>query len=101
VADLALGDELGQCADSVLDRGVGVDAVLLVQVDVAGAEAPQGTVDRGADVGRAAVEDPGAAAGVGDHAELGCHHDLVAAAFDGAAEEFLVGVRAVDLGGVQ
>jgi hypothetical protein len=101
VADLALGDQLGQGADGVLDRGVGVDAVLVVQVDVVGAEPPQGAVDRGADVGRAAVEVAGAAAGVGDHAELGRHHDLVAAAVDGAAEEFLVGVGPVDLGGVE
>jgi hypothetical protein len=80
---------------------LGVDTVLVVQVNVVGAEPPQRTLDRGADVGRAAVEDTGAAAGVGDHAELGRHHDLVAAAVDGAAEEFLVGERPVDLGGVQ
>jgi hypothetical protein len=101
VADLAPGDQLGQGADGVLDRGIGVDAVLVVQVDVVGAEAPQGAFDRGADVGWAAVEDTGAAAGVGDHAELGRHHDLVAAAFDRAANELLVGVRPVDLGGVE
>jgi len=101
VADLALGDQLGQGADGVLDRGVGVDAVLVVQVDVVGAEPTQRTLDRGADVRGAAVEDTGAASGVGDHAKLGRHHDLVATASDGPAEEFLVGVRPVDLGGVE
>ena len=43
---------------------------------------------------------PWLATGVRDHAELGGEHDLVAAALDGPADEFLVDVRAVDLGGV-
>ena len=100
VADLALGDELGQGADGVLDRRVRVDAVLVVEVDVVGAEPLQRTLDRGADVRGTAVEVPRAAAGVGDEAELRRQHDLVAAVLDGAADEFLVGVRPVDLGGV-
>jgi hypothetical protein len=37
---------------------------------------------------------------VPDQAELRRHHDLVAAPLQGAADEFLVGVGAVDLGGV-
>jgi hypothetical protein len=74
--------------------------VLVVQVDVVGAKPPQRTFERGADVGRAAVEDTGASSGVGDHAELGRHHDLVAAVLDRAADEFLVGERPVDLGGI-
>jgi hypothetical protein len=37
---------------------------------------------------------------VGDEAELGRQHDLVASAPDGAADELLVGVGPVDLGGV-
>ena len=92
--------QLGERADGVLDRRVRVDAVLVVQVDVVGAEPPQRALDRGADVGRAAVEAPRAAAGVGDEAELGRQHDLVAAALHGPADELLVGVGAVDLGGV-
>ena len=43
---------------------------------------------------------PGPAAGVGDHAELGGEHDPVTVSLQGAPEEFLVGVGAVDLGGV-
>src|SRR3954468_4010320 len=50
---------------------------------------------------RAAVELAGGAAGVGDEAVLGGQHHLVAAAADGPADELLVGVRPVDLGGVQ
>ena len=41
VAYLALGDQFGDGADGVLDRGVGVDAVLVVEVDVVGAEPAQ------------------------------------------------------------
>ena len=43
---------------------------------------------------------PALAAGVGDQAELGGQHHLVPAALQRAADEFLVGVGAVDLGGV-
>ena len=100
VADLALGHQLGQRADGVLDRRVRVHPVLVVEVDVVGAEPPQRSLDRGADVGRAAVEVPRAAAGVRHEAELGRQHHLVAAALDGPADELLVGERAVDLGGV-
>ena len=38
VADLALGDELRQGADGVLDGGLRIDAVLVVQIDVVGAQ---------------------------------------------------------------
>ena len=43
VADLALRDELGHRADGLLDRRVGVDAVLVVEVDVVDAEAAAAT----------------------------------------------------------
>ena len=98
--DLALGDQLGQRADGVLDRRVRVDAVLVVEVDAVGAEPLQGALDRDADVRRAAVEHPGATAGVRDEAELRRQHDAVATSLERAADEFLVGVGTVDLGGV-
>ena len=100
VANLALGHQLGHSADGVLDRSVRVDPVLVVQVDVVGAEALQGALDRGADVGRAAVEDAGPASGVRHQPELRRHHDLIAAALDGPADQFLVEVRAVDLSSI-
>ena len=59
VPDLALGDQLGQRADGLLDRRVRVDPVLVVEVDAVGAEPLQGALDGGADVRRAAVEHPG------------------------------------------
>src|SRR5207244_9307660 len=54
-----------------------------------------------ADVRRTAVEDARAAAGVRDDPELRRQHHLVAVAPDGAAHEFLVDERAVDLGRVE
>ena len=49
---------------------------------------------------RAAVRRARPAAGVRDESELRGEHDLVAAALQGPADELLVGVGAVDLGGV-
>ena len=71
---------------------VRVDPVLVVEVDAVGAEPLQGALDRGADVRRAAVEHPGAAARVRDEAELRRQHDLVATPLEGPADELLVGV---------
>ena len=50
VAHLALLDELAHRADRLLDRNVGVDAVLVVEVDVIGAQPLQRAVDRAAHV---------------------------------------------------
>ena len=41
VQHLALGDQIGDGSGGLLDRGVRVDAVLVVQVDVVGAETLQ------------------------------------------------------------
>ena len=101
VQDLALGDQLGEGADRVLDRGVRVDAVLVVQVNAVGPEPLQRALDGGPDVRRGRVEYAGALAGVRDEAELRRDRDLVAMPLQGAADEFLVGVWAVDLCGVE
>jgi len=75
--------------------------VLVVQVDVIGAEPLERSLDGDANIRRAAVEDTGAAAGVRDDAELRSQHHAVAATLDGAADEFLVGIRTVDFGGIK
>ncbi len=99
VTDLALDDQLGQRADGVLDGRAAVDPVLVVQVDVVGAESGQRAFDRGANVGGAAV-DAGRTARVGEDTELRRPHHLVAAAFDGATDQLLAMERSIDLGGV-
>src|SRR6202022_3222320 len=100
VADLAFGHQFGNGADGVLDRGVAVDAMLVVEVDIVGVETSQRSFDGGADVRRAAVEGARATTGVGDHAEFRCEHNLLAAPLQGSADEFLIGVGPVDFGGV-
>jgi hypothetical protein len=99
VADLAFGDQFGQGAGGLLDGGVRVDPVLVVQVDVVGAEPPEEALGCGADVGRLLSVTPGPPP-EGDESELGGHHDLVAAALYGLSDEFLAVERAVGLGGV-
>jgi hypothetical protein len=58
VADLARLDLPGQRAGGLLDGRVRVGPVLVVEVDVVGAESLQGGVDRAADVRRGAVVPP-------------------------------------------
>ena len=50
MADLALGHELGENSDHLVDRRLRVDAVLVVEVDVVGVESPEGSLQRDADV---------------------------------------------------
>ena len=65
-----------------------------------GAQSLQGPFDRGPDVGGGAVHGAGSTAGVGDQTELGGDDDVVAAAGDGLADDFLAVEGAVDLRGV-
>jgi hypothetical protein len=101
VAHLALLDELLHRADGLLDRDRLVDAVLVVEVDVVDAEALQRGLAGLAHVVRLAVDAEIAAVLAALVAELGGEHDLVAAAGDRAADELLVGERAVHVGGVE
>ena len=101
VPDLALGDELGERTDGLLDGGARVHAVLVVQVDVVGVEPLQRALDGQADVLGAAVEAARAVAAVQDRAELRRDHHLVPATGERASEQFLVQVRPVHLRGVE
>src|SRR3954454_6614238 len=100
MAHLAFGDQLAQRADRLFDGRVRVDAVLVVEVDVVGAEPLERAFDRGLHIVGAAVDDAGTAARVGDETELRRHDDVVAPAPDGLADNFLAVEGAVDLGGV-
>jgi hypothetical protein len=76
--------------------------VLVVQVDVVGAEPLEGALDRCPRVVRVPVQGAAAvAAAVREQPELRRDHHVVAAAGQGAAEQFLVLVRTVDLRGVE
>ena len=76
VADLARPDQLAHRAPGVLHRHGAVHPVLVVQVDVVGAEPLQGRVTGLAHVLGPAVDGP-AAVGQPLVAELGGQHDLV------------------------
>ena len=101
VAHLACAHQLGHGADRVLDRRVGVDAVLVVEVDRVDAEPLEAGLAGLAHVsGRPSkpVMAPSAAA---HDAELGGEDDAVALALEGAADQLLVGTAAVHVGGVE
>ncbi len=102
MADLALGDELGHRADRVLDRRARVDTVLVVEVDALDSQPPERCLARLPHIRGAAVDrPPGRIAGFEPDAELGRQEHLLAAVGDRAADEFLVGVRPVHVGGVE
>jgi hypothetical protein len=100
-ADLPLLHELGHRPDRLLDWHLRVDAVLVVEVDVIGAEPLERRLAGAADVLGGAVDAEAVAALVADVAELRGEHDLVAPAADGVADEPLVGERAVHVGRVE
>ena len=81
---------------------VGIDTVLVVEVDVVGAEPSQRAVDGAADAGRVAGQPAGwDAVLLEGEPELGGDDDVVAVRLEGFADDVLVGERPVDLGGVE
>jgi hypothetical protein len=103
VAHLAGRDQLRHRADGLLDRRVGVDTVLVVEVDVLHPEALQRGLTGSAHVGGTAVDRAPRRILVELEldAELGRQEHLLTTAGDGASDEPLVGVGAVHVGGVE
>ncbi len=101
VANLSLGDQLGHGADRLLDRHAPVQPVLVVEVDVIDAEPPQRRLAGMANVLGPAVDGEAAVPVTGGEPELGGDDDLVATALHRPPDQFLVGVGAVDVGGVE
>src|SRR6476619_3208186 len=96
VPDLPLLNELLDGAGDVLDGNVGVDAVLVEQVDGVGAQPPQRLLHGAPDRVGTAVEAPRLAGGELE-TELGGDDDLVTDRFERLADEFLVREWPVDL----
>jgi hypothetical protein len=86
IADLPLLDELGHRPYRLLDRRVRIDAMLVVDIDVFGAEPLQRGVTGGEDVLAVAADAEPFAFLVADAAELCREHDLVAVILDRAAD---------------
>ena len=99
VADFAALDEVVERAEGFFDGGGRVEAVHVVDVDVVGAEAAEAGFDgfQQVDAGGADVVDVGADAEGG----FGGDEELVAAAFDGLAEDFFGEAVGIDVGGVE
>src|ERR1035437_1676290 len=98
---LAGGDRFGHRADGLFDRHLRIDAVLVPQVDVADAKPLERALEGPLRVGGRAVDAVDAlTVGREREAELRRELDLVAAAGDRGADDFLVAKRPVDLGGV-
>src|SRR2546422_459018 len=93
--------QLAHRADCVLDGDLGVDTVLVVEVDVVDSEPPQRSVARLAHVFRLAAHAEEGPVLAADVPELGRDHHLVAAAANRLSHEFLVAEGAVHIGGVE
>jgi hypothetical protein len=94
-------DQIGHGADGFFDRGFGVDAVLVVEIDYVDAEAFQAGVATFFDVGRVAADAEEFAVWAADVGEFGGKDDFAAAVADGFADEELVFADAVHVGGVE
>jgi hypothetical protein len=101
VLHLALLNQFLDGAGDVLDDNVGVDAVLIQQVDGVHLQPPQHRVDHLTNVLGPAVEAVAATVGIDPKAELGGDHDLIPEGSQGFADEFFVREGAVGLGGVE
>src|SRR5918997_4327208 len=101
IPDLAGLHELPHCADGLLDGGLRVDAVLVVEVYVVYPEARKRRVAGLPYVVGLAAHAEKAPVFAANVAELGGENDLVPAVGYGFADELLVGERAVHVRRVQ
>src|SRR5436190_8133171 len=93
MADFAFLHELRHCAYGLFNWRIRIDAMLVVQVDTVYTEAPQTSLARFANVFRLAVYTPHLWVGwIANNAEFCGDHNLIALAFDGFPDQFLVGV---------
>src|SRR4029077_5578181 len=101
VADLARFHQLGHRAYGIFDRRVGIDPMLIVKIDNVGAEALQTGFASGADVfGTSGNFAPGRIVGRSHDSELGGDSNFVAAAANRSADQLLVAMRSVGVGGI-
>src|SRR5713226_7790354 len=100
-SDLALGNKLGHGADGFLDGNIGINAMLIIEIDRFNAQSLKACVASTADILGRTIN---AADSVGTDAEakLGGDDDAVARHFaQETAEQLLVLVWTVDFGGIK
>ncbi len=98
-AHLALGNQVAHRTGDVLHRHVGIDAVLVEQVDDVGLQPLQRGLGDGADVLRAAVKPLGGFAVA--ETEFGGDDDLVADRRQSFADDLFIEARAIGFGRVE
>src|SRR5205823_5300230 len=101
VANLSLVLEPRHFADRIFDRHVGIDAVLIIEIDRVDPEPLEARVAGGADIFGVAAHAEELAIRPTHIGELGGEEDLVAAAADRSADQLLVLERPVHVGGVE
>ena len=102
VAHLSLSNQIGEHTHRILDRHIGIDPVLVIEVDRRHAEALQAAFHGSSHILRTAIEAAHERIpGVAQDAKLCREEDIVSPTFDGASDKFFVGVRTVDVGGVE
>ena len=97
-SDLSFGHELRHVTDNFLDRHLGIDAMLIEQIDVIGLESLQRSFDRAPHMlavqsGRLAVDNV--------EAELRGDDDLIALAAQRATDQLLILIGPINLGRIE
>src|SRR6476646_9029215 len=98
---LALAYEFSHGADSLYYWRIGIDAVLIIEVNSFDAETLKTCFATGAYIIRGTLHAYEAPVRRSQNAEFGCEHDLIAAVPDRAADQFLVSPHSIDVGRVE
>ena len=100
--DLARRDQIAHRARDIFHRHRGIDPVLVQQIDPVGPQPRERGIDDRANVIGPAVEVRAGGAVTGQvEAELGGDHHAVAQRRQRFAQQFFIGERAIDFGGVE
>src|SRR3977135_2558465 len=102
MADLALLDQFREGANRFLNWRIGIDAMLVIKVDVFDAQPLQTSFAGLLHVVGLAVDAAGIGiTGIADNSELCGQHDLVALALDCASDELFINVRPLNVSGAE
>ncbi len=101
VAHLAGLHQLGHGAHRVFDRHLGIDPVLVVEIEMLDAQPAQTALHRLTHVVGPAIHPTGIRIFAAHQTELAGQEYLLAASAQGSAQQFLVVMRAIGIGGIQ
>ena len=100
--DLALSDQVTDCAHDILDRRIGIDTVLVEEIDRIGTKPPERRLDDLANVcGLAREAVAHMRLRIDIEPEFGGDHHLVADKPHSLTDQLFVGERPVDLGSIE